>query len=65
MPHRRIGLKGKRGCIRITDEDYRGLHRRREKQGDGVGAWTPLFVFPAGARCCFCSGGCIQVPAAW
>ena len=23
VPHRRIGQKGKRGCIRITEEDFR------------------------------------------
>jgi Helix-turn-helix domain len=23
VPHRRIGQKGRRGCIRVTEEDYR------------------------------------------
>jgi hypothetical protein len=25
VPHRRIGQRGKRGCIRITEEDYRAF----------------------------------------
>jgi hypothetical protein len=25
VPHRRIGQKGRRGCIRITEEDYRAF----------------------------------------
>ena len=47
VPHRRFGQKGKRGCIRITEEDFRAFMEEMKSSRALAGRDAAFLLHPA------------------